>query len=246
MAIYKGNKQIKAIYRGATPITKQYRGYLLVFGSDAPTPPTPPTPEYGPMRLVCKATGDTANFKLYLSRYSSTSVENLPIVDGIIDFEVGSEYVGISLKQTPTITEVLHLPQLNYITMESLVQNTQCTNVNFDGVSTPNLITLRSAFSGLTTLTTLDLSPLDVSNLGDIGGCFYMCTNLQSLNLSTWGELDKVTTAYYKQNVFKDCNSLTHIKCKTAFRDWCWGNASVISLPAAMQEGGSGTWELTD
>ena len=236
MAIYKGNKQIKAIYRGATPITKLYRGSLLVFGGDAPTP------EYGPMRLVCKATGDTANFKLYESRNSSILVKNVPIVDGIIDFEVGSEYVGINLEQTP-ITEVLHLPQLNYETMEALVYGTKCTNVNFDGVSTPNLQSLRYAFLGVTTLTTLDLSPLDVSNLEEITGCFYGCTNLQSLNLSTWGELYSITSAY---DVFTDCKSLTHIKCKTAFRDWCWTNASGLSLPAAMQEGGSGTWELTD
>lgn len=240
MAIYKGNKQIKAIYRGATPITKQYRGSLLVFGGDAPTPPTP---EYGPMRLVCKATGDTANIKLYESRNTSILVNNVPIVDGIIDFEVGSNYVGISLEQSPTITEVLHLPQLNYITMDSLVYGTQCTNVNFDGVSTSNLVTLYYAFGELTTLTTLDLSPLDVSNLDNIVGCFYGCTNLQSLNLSTWGELYNISSAY---DVFINCNSLTHIKCKTAFRDWCWENASMLSLPAAMQEGGSGTWELTD
>ena len=72
MAIYKGNKQIKAIYRGATPIAKLYRGSLLVFGGDAPTP------EYGPMRLVCKDTGDTATLKLYRDTYSSPSVENVP------------------------------------------------------------------------------------------------------------------------------------------------------------------------
>lgn len=218
MAIYKGNKQIKAIYRGATPITKLYRGSRLVFGGDAPTPPTP---EYGPMRLVCKATGNTATLKLYLDIDSDTVVANVPIVDGIIDFEVGSEYVGIGLIEPKTITEVLHLPQLNYIT-------------------------LNSAFLGLDMLTTLDLSYLDVSNLANIAGCFYTCTNLQSLNLSTWGALDKITSEDGKLLVFNHCDSLTHIKCKTAFRDWCWANASTISLPDAMQEGGSGTWELTD
>lgn len=164
-------------------------------------------------------------------------------MDGIIDFEVGSEYVGISLEQTPTITEVLHLPQLNYETMEALVYGTKCTNVNFDGVSTPNLQSLRYAFLGVTTLTTLDLSPLDVSNLLTIDGCFYGCTNLQSLNLSTWGELYNILSI---SSIFQYCDSLTHIKCKTAFRDWCWANASIVSLPDAMQEGGSGTWELTD
>ena len=36
----------------------------------------------------------------------------------------------------------------------------------------------------------------------------------------------------------------TKEKCKQAFKDWCINNASSISLPATMQEGGTGTWEI--
>ena len=45
-------------------------------------------------------------------------------------------------------------------------------------------------------------------------------------------------------SIFKDCTSLSTIKCKQAFKDWCITNQDKIALPTAMREGGSGTWEI--
>ena len=44
--------------------------------------------------------------------------------------------------------------------------------------------------------------------------------------------------------MFNGCTNLNHIKCKQAFKDWCINNASSISLPDTMKEGGTGTWEI--
>ena len=44
--------------------------------------------------------------------------------------------------------------------------------------------------------------------------------------------------------MFSSCDNLNYIKCKSSFRDWCIENQDTISLPAAMREGGSGTWDI--
>ena len=52
--------------------------------------------------------------------------------------------------------------------------------------------------------------------------------------------------------MFSNCNNLTHIKCKQAFKDWCISNKSDIYLPQSMIDGtvggiGSGAnWEIVD
>ena len=43
--------------------------------------------------------------------------------------------------------------------------------------------------------------------------------------------------------MFNNCNALKHIKCRKVFKDWC---ISKNILPAAMKDGGSGTWEIID
>ena len=63
---------------------------------------------------------------------------------------------------------------------------------------------------------------------------------LKTLDLSNF-DLSKATNYY---GIFLRCNSLTHIKCKQAFKDWCITNQDTIKLPNKMREGGSGTWEI--
>ena len=65
-------------------------------------------------------------------------------------------------------------------------------------------------------------------------------SSLQSLDLSNF-DTSNVTVM---GGIFSGCTNLNHIKCKQAFKDWCITNASSISLPAEMQEGGTGTWEI--
>ena len=46
--------------------------------------------------------------------------------------------------------------------------------------------------------------------------------------------------------MFHDCSSLNHITCKQAFKDWCITHQDEIELPAAMRNGGTGTWTIVD
>lgn len=47
-------------------------------------------------------------------------------------------------------------------------------------------------------------------------------------------------------SAFLNCNKLNEITCTTAFREWCWTNATKLSLPNAMKSGGGGNWILVD
>ena len=71
---------------------------------------------------------------------------------------------------------------------------------------------------------------------------FDNCRALVSLDLSNF---DMSKTTHYN-NMFENCTSLSTIKCKQAFKDWCITHQDEILLPTAMREGGSGTWTIVN
>ena len=89
-------------------------------------------------------------------------------------------------------------------------------------------------------LQSLDLSNFDTSNVYNMDSMFYSCHNLQSLDLSNFD----TSIVANMDSMFTYCNNLNYIKCKSSFRNWCWKNQDTISLPPAMREGGSGTWDI--
>ena len=48
------------------------------------------------------------------------------------------------------------------------------------------------------------------------------------------------------RSMFGGCNKLKNIICKQVFKDWCITNQDAIELPAAMREGGTGTWTIVN
>ena len=113
--------------------------------------------------------------------------------------------------------------------------------VDMTHLNTSNVTNMSSMFSYCENLTSLDLSNFDTSNVGSMSSMFYNCNKLTSLDLSNF-DTSKVTDM--AGGMFESCNSLNHIKCKQAFKDWCWANQDTIKLPTAMRSGGSGRWEI--
>ena len=91
-------------------------------------------------------------------------------------------------------------------------------------------------------ITSFDLSKYNTSNITNMDMMFSNCSGLTSLDLSNF-DTSKVTDMMY---MFDYCTGLTYIKCKQAFKDWCWLQQNTIKLPTAMREGGSGKWEIVD
>ena len=110
---------------------------------------------------------------------------------------------------------------------------------NFD---TSNIKNMSFMFSDCNSLTSLDVRNFDTSNVTDMTSMFNSCTNLTSLDVSNF-DISKVISM---SRMFNSCTNLRQIRCKQAFKEWCITNASTIYLPIAMQEGGSGTWDIID
>ena len=113
-------------------------------------------------------------------------------------------------------------------------------SLDLSNFNTINLTNMGAMFNGCSSLQSLNLSNFNTSNATNMTSLFNGCSSLQSLDLSNF-DTSKVTKM---GGMFAGCTNLNHIKCKQAFKDWCINNASSISLPAAMQEGGTGTWEI--
>ena len=108
--------------------------------------------------------------------------------------------------------------------------------------NTSNCTNFGSMFDHCSSLGSLDLSSFNTSKSTFFAKMFDNCTSLVSLDLSNFDM--RKAKANYCGDMFSYCNKLTHIKCKQAFKDWCITHQDIISLPTAMREGGSGTWEI--
>ena len=129
----------------------------------------------------------------------------------------------------------------NVTSMNSMFYScTSLQSLDLSNFDTINLTNMGAMFSGCSSLQSLDLSNFNTSNATNMTSMFNGCSSLQSLDLSNF-DTSKVTKM---GGMFARCTNLNHIKCKQAFKDWCINNASSISLPATMQEGGTGTWEI--
>lgn len=119
------------------------------------------------------------------------------------------------------------------------------TSLDLSLFNTSKVTNMSSMFNGCNSLTSLDLSNFDTSNVTYISEMFRSCVGLTSLNLINF-DTTKITEEYNMIHMFDGCDKLTYIKCKQAFKDWCWTNQNTIELPTAMRNGGSGTWEIID
>ena len=116
-------------------------------------------------------------------------------------------------------------------------------SLNLSNFDTSNVINMNGMFINCNSLVSLNLSNFDTSKVTNMSKMFYGCSRLRSLDLSNFN----TSSIYYpdrKNSVFYGCNSLTTIRCKQAFKDWCIANQDTINLPTALREGGSGTWEI--
>ena len=121
-------------------------------------------------------------------------------------------------------------------------QSSNITSIKFNNTKSMKLVDVGEMFSSCRLLVSLDLSSFDTSNLKSVVSLFNGCTSLETLDLSNFD----ISNATSFNDMFYNCTSLSTIKCKQAFKDWCITKQDTILLPTAMQEGGSGTWELTD
>ena len=283
MAIYKSNKKVVAVYKGSTPINKIYKGSTLVFqksgGSQSSTVVITFTDDSDPTKRqykpVCEGTTKTAtshtielpsegetykfvntNTLLEVRNYSN----NCPSVTSLANLFSDAYYMktltfakGMDTSKIKSMvymfyncTELVSLDLSSFdVTNLSEAHNmfyscSRLTSLILPDFSKGSLSTISSFFYNCRSLVSIDVSSFNTSNCTSCGNMFADCRSLVSLDLSNF-DMSNCTSF---SDMFYNCNKLTHIKCKQAFKDWCITHQDIISLPSAMREGGSGTWEI--
>lgn len=169
----------------------------------------------------------------------------------ITAFETGERPIRINGNTTyfmleadvPTFIETGKLTSMYFFLAETNFEYIK--SLDFSTLDTSKVTTMECAFANRYEITSLDLSHFGTSNVTSMRQMFAECSSLTSLDLSNF-VTSKVTAKANYYNMFSSCSALTHIKCKQAFKNWCMAKVTDIALPAAMQSGGSGTWEIVD
>lgn len=157
MSIYKGNKKVIALYKGATPIKSVMKGTVSVFGSEG---------------------GDSGlkNTIIVDIDPSFLGQSELKIEDGTYTYGIvgGRNEIHINEDNYP-------ITSLRYMCSE----NGLITNIEIYGVDTSSCENMSYMFS-YTNVTELDLSSFNTSSLTNVFGMFSFCQSLQTLNVSGW------------------------------------------------------------
>lgn len=229
MAIYKGNKKVVAVYKGSTPINKIYKGGTLVFQKSG-----------GGSTHLFEGTA-TGNFDLTIN---GNSIPITPDASGKwfydTDEKIRDLKSAFSYQFAVTSVDLSNLDLTGITTSSMFEESNNIKSIKFNNAKSMKLVEARNMFFNCTSLTSLDLSSFDTSDITIADSLFCGCISLETLDLSNF-DMSKATNY---ADMFRDCDNLTHIKCKQAFKDWCITNQGMISLPTAMREGGSGTWEI--
>jgi surface protein len=182
------------------------------------------------------ATSTSTSMKLFLRGNSSTTAVEAFFIDGerITSFSTSSGYVMYTF---PTIGEhevKIVIKKDKQYSGDKFFYQCQISSVDFSEFRTgfssvvslfnycenltevkglkqlagnSSLVSLKELFYYCTSLQSIDLSSLDVSNVTDMSYMFYFCTSLQSIDLSSWG----VSNVANMSNMFERCVSLQSI-----------------------------------
>lgn len=221
--IKKNNKKVIAIYRGGNPISKVFKGGLMVF-PDSVQPDQPYVPKHN---FAGKFSDSSTEDSWYF--VNGAVREALPVNASTKIFDINSNKFTAAVNFGPAIVNSTTIPS----TLEELYA--------FPGYE-DNVISIASMFYDCTALKIVDLSNLERKGITNINYLFSGCTNLETLYIDKFNP--NGLTNY--SEVFKYCNKLMLIRCTTAFRDWCWENAETINLPSQMKKNALGVWDLVD
>ena len=217
MAIYKGNKKVVAVYKGSTPINKIYKGSTLVFQKSGG----------GGNTHLIEGTA-TKNFNMTIN---GNIISITPDADGKWFYDTEEKITSLSsLFYGVTAVTSVDLSNLDLTGIPTNAMFDSCSNITsikFNNTKSMKLTFLSNMFSDCGLLTSLDLSSFDTSDVKNTISLFDGCSSLVSLDLSNF-DMSNVTNLCY--NMFSGCSSLSTIKCKQAFKDWCASNKYSIQI----------------
>ena len=170
---------------------------------------------------------------------SSIDVENWDVskvTDMSFMFRYNLEIISIDLSKW----DVSNVTNMN-ATFVHLHNATEITGL--ENWNTSKVELFAHIFNTCQNLTTLNLSNWSSVSANEISDMFQSCTKLTSVDLSNFSPVPLGDDNIHR--IFIG-TIITYIKCNKVFKDWCIENQDIVKLPAAMKEGGTGTWEIVD
>jgi len=110
------------------------------------------------------------------------------------------------------------------------------TSLNISNWNTPSATNFTNMFSGCSSLASIDLDNWDVSNVTSVEGMFQKCSNLTSVKVN-WSSTSKLSTA---KDMFLDCTNLTGIDLSN------WDTALLTSTYQMFQDSGIQSIDLSE
>lgn len=144
-----------------------------------------------------------------------------------------------------TSLDVSHLNTSNVVNMAQMFYNCEnLTSLNLSNLDTSKADTFAYMFQYCERITSLDLSGFNTSALISMNYMFENCYNLASLDLSRF-DASRVKAWNY---IFRSNKqpTLNHIKCTSAFRDWCLTDPIQRGLPTPFHDASYSGWEIVD
>lgn len=240
--IFRGEKKVTSIYRGDNEVVAVYRGTDKIWGKPSDEGVVPDSTVLSGTILTEKEVASRLSSKLGVecsSRDEVMSTLEDMIGNGVIDESILSDKeFNCLLFSRPA--------HYNFGLGDCLIdangQGEFCVDLS------DQVINYHQAFVGdvdayntLVRITSLPTAP----DQTDTWHMFAFNPFLEYID-ATQIKVSQLNQEESSIAMFVDCDALRHIRCTTAFRDWCWANADSLFLPDAMREGDDGTWELID
>lgn len=192
---------------GDKKIIKRYKGTQLVYQveSSGDTSGIIMTGNTLSFKYVINDIVTSSNISVNGSSYSLTAADGESLGDGYYKYTTTPTETITSVEFTSgNVWEIYALPN-GLTTMNYMFSGiSSLTSLDLRGLNTSNVSLMRYAFSGCNGLTSLNVSGWNTSNLVDGISMFRNCSNLQELDLSTWN-----TSNWTKaDNLFNGCRNL--------------------------------------
>ena len=201
MSIYKGNKKVIALYKGATPIKSVYKNNNKVYNNEIVNNDS--------LMILRTNSNDSFNVKINNMDYTLTPTNYEVRTDfatlGIEDF-TNAYYM---FNNCNTLTTVESLPSTTNVTnMYGMFGKCSgLTELDLSSFNTSNVTDMSYMFNACSKLTLLNLSSFDTSKVTNSRNMFYMCTGLTELDLSSFNTSNVTDMSY----MFYACRNLTSL-----------------------------------
>ena len=217
-----------ALYKGATPIIRRYKGTQLIYDStvsdnDGETLSFAWSGTATTMTYYLNGTTYTATTNPYSTTLTELGIDEFTNANTMFN---GKTYIT-AITSIPDTSNVTNMNDM-FSTCRSLtlldVSNFNTSNVNNMGsmfydcrgltsldvsnFNTSNVNNMSSMFYKCSGLTSLDVSNFNTSNVNNMSSMFYFCSKLTSLDLSNFN----TSNVNNMKDMFNGCSSLTSLE----------------------------------